>query len=69
MNADLKKTQGVVRQKQVRSLPEGCIARLYAEGGHEYFVIVAGGHHFMETPEGDYMIAYALLGAGGSPPR
>jgi len=23
-------------------------------------VIMAGGHHFMETPEGDYLIAYAL---------
>jgi len=23
-------------------------------------VIMAGGHHFMKTPEGDYLIAYAL---------
>jgi quinoprotein glucose dehydrogenase len=23
-------------------------------------VIVAAGHHFMETPEGDYVMAYAL---------
>jgi quinoprotein glucose dehydrogenase len=23
-------------------------------------VIFAGGHHFMETPEGDSVIAYAL---------
>jgi quinoprotein glucose dehydrogenase len=23
-------------------------------------VIMAGGHHFMETPAGDYVIAYAL---------
>lgn len=22
----------------------------------------AGGHHFMETPRGDYVIAYALPG-------
>jgi len=23
-------------------------------------VIMAGGHHFMETPNGDYVMAYAL---------
>jgi quinoprotein glucose dehydrogenase len=23
-------------------------------------VIMTGGHHFMETPEGDHVIAYAL---------
>ena len=28
--------------------------------GREYVVIFAGGHHFMETPEGDSLIAYAL---------
>ena len=33
---------------------------LYSAGGREYLVIVAAGHHFMETPEGDYVIAYAL---------
>ncbi|WP_280987442.1 hypothetical protein [Jiella endophytica] len=26
----------------------------------EYLVIQAGGHHFIETPVGDYYIAYAL---------
>jgi quinoprotein glucose dehydrogenase len=26
----------------------------------EYLVIFAGSHHFMETPMGDSMIAYAL---------
>ncbi|HEY2560512.1 MAG TPA: membrane-bound PQQ-dependent dehydrogenase, glucose/quinate/shikimate family [Caldimonas sp.] len=35
---------------------------VYSEGGREYLVIVAAGHHFMETPEGDYVIAYALPG-------
>ena len=25
-----------------------------------WVVIMAGGHHFMETPNGDYVIAYAL---------
>ncbi|MGV8931241.1 MAG: membrane-bound PQQ-dependent dehydrogenase, glucose/quinate/shikimate family [Luteimonas sp.] len=33
---------------------------VYAAGGRQYLVIMAGGHHFMETPEGDYVIAYAL---------
>ncbi|QNH13126.1 membrane-bound PQQ-dependent dehydrogenase, glucose/quinate/shikimate family [Xanthomonas sp. SI] len=33
---------------------------LYAVDGREYLVIVAGGHHFMETKKGDYVIAYAL---------
>ena len=33
---------------------------IYEENGKEYLVIMAGGHHFMETPAGDYLIAYAL---------
>src|SRR5690606_1116923 len=33
---------------------------VYAAGGREYLVIMAGGHHFMETPAGDELIAYAL---------
>lgn len=33
---------------------------VYEQGGREYLVIVAGGHHFMETPIGDAVIAYAL---------
>lgn len=28
--------------------------------GRQYLVITAGGHHFMGTPSGDYVIAYAL---------
>lgn len=28
--------------------------------GRQYLVINAGGHHFMETPIGDYFIAYSL---------
>jgi quinoprotein glucose dehydrogenase len=28
-------------------------------------VIMTGGHHFMETPEGDQVIAYALPQKGG----
>jgi quinoprotein glucose dehydrogenase len=43
-------------------LPAGGQANpmIYAIDGREYLVIMAGGHHFMETPEGDYVIAYAL---------
>ena len=43
-------------------LPAGGQANpmVYAVDGREYVVIMAGGHHFMETPAGDYVIAYAL---------
>ncbi|CAN5412946.1 membrane-bound PQQ-dependent dehydrogenase, glucose/quinate/shikimate family [soil metagenome] len=33
---------------------------VYAVGGREYLVIYAGGHHFMETPISDAVVAYAL---------
>lgn len=44
------------------ALPAGGQATpmVYAIDGRQYLVIMAGGHHFMETPEGDYVIAYAL---------
>ena len=32
----------------------------YEIDGRQYLVIMAGGHHFMETPIGDELIAYAL---------
>lgn len=32
----------------------------YEYGGRQYLVIMAGGHHFMETPIGDSLVAYAL---------
>ncbi|WP_293373882.1 membrane-bound PQQ-dependent dehydrogenase, glucose/quinate/shikimate family [Phenylobacterium sp. SCN 70-31] len=32
----------------------------YEWGGRQYVVIMTGGHHFMETPVGDQVIAYAL---------
>ncbi|CAN7427180.1 membrane-bound PQQ-dependent dehydrogenase, glucose/quinate/shikimate family [Phenylobacterium sp. LjRoot164] len=32
----------------------------YEHAGRQYVVIMAGGHHFMETPVGDEVIAYAL---------
>jgi len=33
---------------------------VYEVNGKQYLVIMAGGHHFMETPIGDHLIAYAL---------
>jgi quinoprotein glucose dehydrogenase len=36
----------------------------YSQNGRQYVVIVAGGHHFMRTPPGDYVIAYALPDSG-----
>lgn len=35
-------------------------AMTYEANGRQYVVIMAGGHHFMETPGGDALIAYAL---------
>jgi quinoprotein glucose dehydrogenase len=34
----------------------------YEVNGEQYVLIMAGGHHFMETPAGDYVIAYKLPG-------
>ncbi len=44
------------------ALPAGGQATpmIYQQDGREYLVIFAGGHHFMETPMGDSVIAYAL---------
>ncbi|MDN7130996.1 membrane-bound PQQ-dependent dehydrogenase, glucose/quinate/shikimate family [Halomonas sp. MC140] len=44
------------------ALPAGGQANpmIYEANGRQYLVIVATGHHFMETPTGDYVIAYAL---------
>lgn len=44
------------------SLPAGGQATpmTYEVDGKQYLVIAPGGHHFMETPIGDYVIAYAL---------
>lgn len=33
---------------------------MYEAQGRQYLVTNAGGHNFMETPIGDYFIAYAL---------
>ncbi len=44
------------------ALPAGGQASpmIYEADGRQYLVIMAGGHHFMETPIGDEVIAYAL---------
>ena len=36
---------------------------VYEQDGREYPLIMAGGHHFMMTPPGDALIAYALPSA------
>ena len=43
-------------------LPAGGQANplVYEQDGRQYLVIMAGGHHFMETKAGDHVIAYAL---------
>lgn len=33
---------------------------VYEVDGKQYLVIMAGGHHFMETPIGDALVAYRL---------
>ena len=35
----------------------------YEQNGRQYLAIMAGGHHFMETPIGDALVAYALPAA------
>lgn len=44
------------------ALPAGGQAgpMVYEANGRQYLLIMAGGHHFMETPIGDEVIAYAL---------
>lgn len=44
------------------ALPAGGQANplMYEAGGRQYLMIVAAGHHFMETPSGDYVLTYAL---------
>ncbi|RRU16808.1 PQQ-binding-like beta-propeller repeat protein [Stenotrophomonas sp. 278] len=44
------------------TLPAGGQATpmVYQQGGRQYVVIVAAGHHAMGTPRGDYVMAYAL---------
>ena len=44
------------------TLPAGGQATpaMYEAGGRQYLILNAGGHTFMETPIGDYFLAYAL---------
>ena len=35
---------------------------VYQANGREYVVIYASGHHFIHTPKGDSVVAYALPG-------
>lgn len=48
-------------------LPAGGQANpmVYGVDGRQYLVIMAGGHHFMRTPKGDYLVAYALPESAG----
>lgn len=43
-------------------LPAGgqAMPMVYEEKGREYVVITATGHHFMHTPRGNFVVAYAL---------
>lgn len=34
----------------------------WLQGGRQHVVAMAGGHHFMETPISDALVAYALPG-------
>jgi quinoprotein glucose dehydrogenase len=36
----------------------------YEAGGKQYIGFMAGGHHFMHTPTGDYVLGYALPSQG-----
>lgn len=33
---------------------------VYEEGGRQYLVMMAGGHHYMGTTRGDFVVAYAI---------
>ncbi|MCR5876233.1 hypothetical protein LRS10_20040 [Phenylobacterium sp. J426] len=44
----------------------------YEIEGRQFLVIMAGGHHFMETPIGDHVVAFALpdkVSGGGNTSR
>ncbi|KQW82643.1 glucose dehydrogenase [Brevundimonas sp. Root1279] len=50
------------------SLPAGGQANpmVYEQDGRQYLVLMTGGHHFMETPAGDQVIAWALPAGSGA---
>lgn len=72
-------TDNLIRAIDIRSgrtiwqdvLPAGGQATpiTYAVGGRQYVVILAAGHHFMRTPAGDSLVAYALPFVEGSSSR
>ena len=39
----------------------------YVAGGKQYVVIAAGGHAYLPSTMGDYVLAYSLDGKGGQP--
>jgi quinoprotein glucose dehydrogenase len=49
------------------TLPAGGQANpmVYEANGREFIGFMAGGHHFMHTPVGDYVLAYALPAGSG----
>ncbi|MDO8863424.1 membrane-bound PQQ-dependent dehydrogenase, glucose/quinate/shikimate family [Haliea sp. E1-2-M8] len=55
---DIETGETVWREK----LPAGGQATpiTYEVDGHQYLTMMAGGHHFMETPVGDHVITWAL---------
>lgn len=63
-------TDNLIRAIDIRSgktiwsapLPAGgqAMPMVYEQDGREYVVITATGHHFMHTPKGNYVLAYAL---------
>ena len=63
-------TDGLIRAIDTRTgktvwhdtLPAGGQATpmTYMSGGRQYLVLMTGGHHFMKTPVGDQVIAWAL---------
>jgi quinoprotein glucose dehydrogenase len=40
----------------------------FEQDGRQYLALMAGGHAFMETPAGDYVLAWALPEAGADAP-
>ena len=63
-NDDLLRAIDLKTGKEVwrAELPAGGQATpmVYQQGGRQYVVIMAAGHHALGTPRGDYVMAYAL---------
>ncbi len=50
----------IARMAGARPWKNASTPMTYEVGGRQFVVIMAGGHHFMETPIGDALVAYAL---------